>query len=145
MVWILLICLRIGSSGRLLWTRYWTFGFRKILGSSWVAAPREGLSSVSKPVNIHNHSEIQSSRDCSLIIGTLSEHTFTPVFLMSFRTILFFVFIMFSPCLGLFVSQSSGAHGFLPTINELLCRCYPKCVPRIFRVVERITMLNIFN
>jgi hypothetical protein len=34
------------------WTRYWTFGFHKMLGSSWgaaqLAAPQEGLSSVSK-------------------------------------------------------------------------------------------------
>jgi hypothetical protein len=52
MEWIGLIWLRIGTSGRLLWTRYWTFGFHKMLGSSWVAAqlaaPQEGLSSVSK-------------------------------------------------------------------------------------------------
>jgi hypothetical protein len=37
---------------QLLWTRYWTLGFHKMLGSSWVAAqlvaPQEGLSSVSK-------------------------------------------------------------------------------------------------
>jgi hypothetical protein len=43
---------RIGTSGGLLWTRYWTFGFNKMLGSSWGAAqlmaPQEGLSSVSK-------------------------------------------------------------------------------------------------
>jgi hypothetical protein len=30
------IWLRIGTSGRLLWTRYWTFGFKKMLGSCWV-------------------------------------------------------------------------------------------------------------
>jgi hypothetical protein len=51
-VWIGLILLRIGTNGGLLWTRYWTFGFRKMLESSWVAAklaaPQEGLSSVSK-------------------------------------------------------------------------------------------------
>jgi hypothetical protein len=41
------IWLRIGTSGGLLWTRYWAFGFHKMLGSSW-AAPQEGLSSVSK-------------------------------------------------------------------------------------------------
>jgi hypothetical protein len=50
--WIGLIRLRIGTSGGLLWTRYWTFGLHKMLGSSWgaaqLAAPREGLSSVSK-------------------------------------------------------------------------------------------------
>jgi hypothetical protein len=44
--------LRIGTSGGLLWTRWWTFGFHKMLGSSWVAAQlaasQEGLSSVSK-------------------------------------------------------------------------------------------------
>jgi hypothetical protein len=38
MVWTGLIWLRIVTSGGLLWTRYWTFGFHKILGSSWVAA-----------------------------------------------------------------------------------------------------------
>jgi hypothetical protein len=32
------IWLRIRTSGGLLWTRQWTFGFHKILGSSWVAA-----------------------------------------------------------------------------------------------------------
>jgi hypothetical protein len=52
MVWIGLKWLIIETGGRLLWTRYWTFGFHKMLGSSWVAeqlvAPQEGLSSVSK-------------------------------------------------------------------------------------------------
>jgi hypothetical protein len=37
MVWIRLIWLRIGTSGGLLWTWYWTFGFHKMLGISWVA------------------------------------------------------------------------------------------------------------
>jgi hypothetical protein len=40
-----------GTSGGLLWTRWWTFGFHKMMGSSWVAAQlaasQEGLSSVS--------------------------------------------------------------------------------------------------
>jgi hypothetical protein len=44
------IWLRPGTSGGLLWTRYWTFGFHKMLGSSWVAAQLaaspEGLSSI---------------------------------------------------------------------------------------------------
>jgi hypothetical protein len=52
MVWIGFIWLRIGTSGRLLWIRYWAFGFHEMLGSSWVAAqlmvPQEGLSSISK-------------------------------------------------------------------------------------------------
>jgi hypothetical protein len=52
MIWIGLMWLNIGTSGGLLGTRYWTFGFHKMLGSSWVAAqfaaPQEGLSSVSK-------------------------------------------------------------------------------------------------
>jgi hypothetical protein len=51
MVWIGLVWLRIGTSGGLLWTRKCTFGFHKMLGSSWVAAqlaaPQEGFSSVS--------------------------------------------------------------------------------------------------
>jgi hypothetical protein len=54
MEWIGFIWLRIGTSGGLLWTRYWTFGVHKMLGSSWGAAqfsaPQEGLSSVSKYV-----------------------------------------------------------------------------------------------
>jgi hypothetical protein len=45
-----LIWLRIGTSGGLLWTLLWTFGFHKFLGSSWVAiqlaAYQEGLGSV---------------------------------------------------------------------------------------------------
>jgi hypothetical protein len=52
MVWTGSIWLKIGTSGGLLWTRQWTFGFHKMLGSSWVAvqfaASQEGLSSVSK-------------------------------------------------------------------------------------------------
>jgi hypothetical protein len=51
MVWIGLILLRIRTGGGLLWTRWWTFGFDKMLGSSWVAAQvaasQEGLSSMS--------------------------------------------------------------------------------------------------
>jgi hypothetical protein len=38
MVWIGLIWLRIGTSGGLLWTQYWTFGFHKMPGSSRVDA-----------------------------------------------------------------------------------------------------------
>jgi hypothetical protein len=55
MGWSGLIWFRIGTSGGLLWTQYWTFGFHKMLGSSWVAAqlaaPQEGLSSVCKYVS----------------------------------------------------------------------------------------------
>jgi hypothetical protein len=58
MVWIGLIWLRIGTSGGLLWPRYWIFGFHKMPGSSWVAAqfsdPQEGLSSVSKYVYLES-------------------------------------------------------------------------------------------
>jgi hypothetical protein len=49
-VWIALIWFRVGTSGGLLWTWYWTFGFNKMLISSWVAAQlatsQEGLSSI---------------------------------------------------------------------------------------------------
>jgi hypothetical protein len=52
MVWIGLIWFRVGTSVGLLWTRKWTFGFHKMLGSSWVAAQlavfEEELSSVSE-------------------------------------------------------------------------------------------------
>jgi hypothetical protein len=52
MEWIELIWLMIGTSGGLLWTRYWTFGLHKMLvgsrGAAQLAAPQEGLSSVSK-------------------------------------------------------------------------------------------------
>jgi hypothetical protein len=37
-IWIGLIWLRIGTNGGLLWTRRWTFGSHKMLGSSRVAA-----------------------------------------------------------------------------------------------------------
>jgi hypothetical protein len=46
--WNGLFWLRIGTSGGLLWTRWWAFGFHKILGSSLVAellvASQEGIS-----------------------------------------------------------------------------------------------------
>jgi hypothetical protein len=52
MVWTGSMWLRIGTSGGLLWTWWWTFGFLKMLGSSWVAAQlaasQEGLSSIRK-------------------------------------------------------------------------------------------------
>jgi hypothetical protein len=35
--WTGLTWLRIGTGGRLLWTRYWTFGFLKMRGTSWLA------------------------------------------------------------------------------------------------------------
>jgi hypothetical protein len=31
------ICLKIGSSGALLWTQQWNFGFHKMRGISWLA------------------------------------------------------------------------------------------------------------
>jgi hypothetical protein len=46
-VWTGFICFRIGTSGRLLWRRQWTFGFHKRLRTSWLAewllASQEGL------------------------------------------------------------------------------------------------------
>jgi hypothetical protein len=55
MVWIWSIWLRLGTSGGLLWARWWTFEFRKMLGSSWeaaqLAATQEGLSSMSEWVS----------------------------------------------------------------------------------------------
>jgi hypothetical protein len=49
MVGIGSIWLRIGTGGGLMWTRWWTSGFHKMLRSSWVAAQlaasREGLGS----------------------------------------------------------------------------------------------------
>jgi hypothetical protein len=52
MEWIGLIWLRIGTSGGLLWTRYWTFCFHKMLGRSWgaaqLAASEDWLSADSK-------------------------------------------------------------------------------------------------
>jgi hypothetical protein len=64
MGWYGLMWLRIGTSGGILWTRYWTFGFHKMLGSSWVAAQfaasQEGLSSVSEWVVSTNHKLAQT-------------------------------------------------------------------------------------
>jgi hypothetical protein len=55
MVWIWSIWLRIGTGGWLMWMRWWTSGFHKMLWSSWVAAQlaasQEGLSSMSEWVN----------------------------------------------------------------------------------------------
>jgi hypothetical protein len=55
MVGIGSICLRIGTGGGLLWTRWWTSGFHKMLGGSraaaQLAAPQEGLSSMSEWVS----------------------------------------------------------------------------------------------
>jgi hypothetical protein len=46
-VWTVSIWFRIGTVGGHLWMRYWTFGFHKMRGISWVAenrlASREGL------------------------------------------------------------------------------------------------------
>jgi hypothetical protein len=36
-VWTGSMWLRIGTSGRNLWIRYWTFGFHKMRGISWLA------------------------------------------------------------------------------------------------------------
>jgi hypothetical protein len=48
--------LRIGASEGFLWSRWWTFGFHKILGCSWVAAwlvvSQKGLSSMMLVTNI---------------------------------------------------------------------------------------------
>jgi hypothetical protein len=55
MGWIGSIWLRIGTSGGLLWTRWWTFGLHKTQGSSWVAAQlttSQGLSSMTEWVKV---------------------------------------------------------------------------------------------
>jgi hypothetical protein len=53
MVWIGSIWLRIGTSGELLWTRCWTFGFHNMLGNHLVAeqlvTSQEGLAPLVKP------------------------------------------------------------------------------------------------
>jgi hypothetical protein len=59
------------TSGGLLWTRWWIFGFHKMLGNSWVAAelaaPQEGLSSMIKKVsqNITKICKITPGSVCS--------------------------------------------------------------------------------
>jgi hypothetical protein len=64
MIWIALIWLRIGTSGRLLWT----FGFHIMLGSSWVgaqlAASQEGLSSMN-----------ENERNWMTVISSIATHT----------------------------------------------------------------------
>jgi hypothetical protein len=51
------IWLKIGTGGGLMWTRWWTSGFHKMLGSSRIAAQlaasQEGPSSMSEWVNNH--------------------------------------------------------------------------------------------
>jgi hypothetical protein len=47
--WTRLIWLRIGTSGGLLWSKWWTFWFHKMLGNSRVA---EGLSSVELDIRV---------------------------------------------------------------------------------------------
>jgi hypothetical protein len=44
-MWTGLVWLRIGTCGELLWIRYWTFGFREMLGNYRVAS-RVVLSSI---------------------------------------------------------------------------------------------------
>jgi hypothetical protein len=81
MVWIGLIWLRIGRIGGLLWTRKWTFGFYKMLGSSWVAAQyaaSEKRLRCMKPVcyYVHTVSEFLPCHFNSTMLGSLttSEH-----------------------------------------------------------------------
>jgi hypothetical protein len=78
MGWIGLIWLSTGTSGGLLWTRYWTFGFHKILGISWVAAQlaasQEGLSSMSEweiKIKILQIKVIAQSKICYEIPGLM--------------------------------------------------------------------------
>jgi hypothetical protein len=44
-MWTELVWLRIGTGGELLWIRYWTLGFHKILGNYRVALTTGSLSS----------------------------------------------------------------------------------------------------
>jgi hypothetical protein len=63
MVGIGSIWLRIGTVGGLMWTRWWTSGFHKMLGNSRVAAQlaasQEGLSSMSQWVRVIGQTYIQ--------------------------------------------------------------------------------------
>jgi hypothetical protein len=49
-MWIGLIWLRVGTSGGVLWTRWWTFGFHKMRGISWLA---ERTLSFSRRILLH--------------------------------------------------------------------------------------------
>jgi hypothetical protein len=66
MGWIGLMWLRTWTSGGLLGTRYWTFGFHKMLGSSWGAAQlagsKAGLSSLSEWVTLNRKSKEVNNR-----------------------------------------------------------------------------------
>jgi hypothetical protein len=81
MVWIGLIWLRIETSVGLLWTRQWTFGFHRMLGSSWVvaqwAASQEGLSSMSEVKWVIGPMDLEITRQaltpfCLTTLKTLS-------------------------------------------------------------------------
>jgi hypothetical protein len=79
-VWTWCIWLRIGTSGGLLWTRQWTFGFHRRRGISWLAewmlASQQGLCSrelvikvFSKSTNA-NHRQALQRKQATQIIGT---------------------------------------------------------------------------
>ena len=57
--WTGLVWLRVGTSCRLLWTRYWTFVFHKMRWISWLAeealASQEGLCYVALLGNTYGH------------------------------------------------------------------------------------------
>jgi hypothetical protein len=90
MVWTGSIWLRIGTSGRLLWTRYWNFGFRKMLGSSWGAAKpgtsQEGLSSM-ELVSFVRDSAITNMTvvwNILYIIGYISNISYLLIYLLTY-------------------------------------------------------------
>jgi hypothetical protein len=85
MGWTGSIWLRIGTSGGLLWKRWWTFGFHKMLGSSWVAAQlavsQDGLSSVNKQVYCPHFQGTLTPSDFTLNIETVcSSKTFVTIY-----------------------------------------------------------------
>jgi hypothetical protein len=90
------------DSGWLLWTRLWTFGFHKTLGSSWVAAQlaasQEGLSFTSEWVSWFTAAEICLPRRC---VATSDARTTENTALLLLRAFASAVICLASWCLAI--------------------------------------------
>jgi hypothetical protein len=122
MLWIKLIWLRIGTSGGLLWTRYWTFGSHKMLGIFWVAAQlaasQEGLSSMSEWYLFYLHLEV-------IHLYVMLTVQLTWLIYILFADTIFQVCISMIPCRLVSGYKSFGRILLFPhSVRKLQARCY---------------------
>jgi hypothetical protein len=127
-LWTGLLWLRIGTGGELLWTRWWTFGFHKMLGiyrvGTQLVASRMVLSSTELVTSVSTY-ESQSTRWVPFLCFMSCSHVQNPVTCVSIDFCNpVYKFLLWVPLPA--ADAERGVSGGLlhPLQHSLSCSCY---------------------